>query len=258
MVEITDDMIVDAYIENHHNAAAAARKLGIGERRAQRAIRRAARRGVFSKRPPAPGFEITHQSETVDGDGWLKSRSTRMIPEREDVEEPPEGMALRAMSVLEDDAGRGVLTWRKYSLEDRRRLETVEAIREAFADLPQAIDNRSSPEAGKAHTLPYPIQLQACWTAYVLPDLHFGLLAHRKETGESFDLDIADREYREAFQQLLAATPDTPHATVLFLGDFFHTNTQLPLTPRSSHLLDVDGRWRKGRVLWVAIRLLRP
>lgn len=233
--------VLDAYLR-HGNAAAVARELEINERRAQRIVRQLAREGVFAEHEPMPGFEIARMSTTRGADGEVRARTIREAPGRD--EEPiPDDMALRGMSVLEDQDGRRTAVWRKFSREDLRRAEAIEAIREAFEGLPAAIPVA---DLGMARLgPPLPVDLPDCWTVYLLPDLHFGLLAHRKETGESFDLDIADREYRDALRQLTSFTPNTPASTVLFLGDFFHTNTQLPLTPRSSHLLDVDGRWRK-------------
>lgn len=235
-----DQAVFHAY-RAHGSAAAAARELGIGERRAQRAIRRLARQGAFADRAPMPGFEIARQSETTNAAGVVVRRSTRMVPEREDTE-APEGMRLQGMSILEDEDGRGVMTWRKYGKADLKRAETLEEVRAAFADIPPAVVETGS-KAPSLEVLPFPAE--ELWTAYVYPDLHYGMLAQGRETGESFDLAIADREYREAADLLSALTPASACSTVLFLGDTFHTNSQTPWTPRSAHLLDIDGRWRK-------------
>jgi len=226
--------VLEAY-DRLGSAAAAAREMGIVERRAQRIVARA--RGPAA----APGFEIAQFSETRDQDGNLKSRSVRQVPERVDAD-APEGMALRGVSDLEGPQGERMMRWRKWSKAAVRETMAVEELREALSGL----RNVYAPQAPELVPAPLDAHTADCWVLYGLPDLHVGLRSYGKETGEDFDLDIAERELCDAFDRLVAFVPvGVPAASTIFMGDTFHTNSQMPLTAKSGNLLDMDGRWRK-------------
>lgn len=78
-------------------------------------------------------------------------------------------------------------------------------------------------------------------------DAHFGLLAWGKETGEDYDLKIAEQRYLAAVSDLLIKTKGCrPERIVFPLGnDFFHVNNPEGLTPNAHNVLDVDGRLAK-------------
>lgn len=82
-------------------------------------------------------------------------------------------------------------------------------------------------------------------TVIPMGDPHFGLLAWAKETGEAFDLDIAERLTFNAVDRLCALTPSTGTALLLNLGDYFHADNGSNRTPRGNNILDVDGRFAK-------------
>ena len=79
-----------------------------------------------------------------------------------------------------------------------------------------------------------------------LYDHHFGKLAWAAETGDNYDLKIAERLYRQAGEELVRKAAGFPvERFVLPVGqDFFHidgpSNTTTAGTPQ-----DVDGRWAK-------------
>jgi hypothetical protein len=80
-----------------------------------------------------------------------------------------------------------------------------------------------------------------------LYDAHFGLLAWGKETGEDYDLKIAEQRYLAAVDELLARGKGCAPELIIFpIGnDFFHVNNPDNVTPTAHHLLDVDGRLPK-------------
>lgn len=80
-----------------------------------------------------------------------------------------------------------------------------------------------------------------------LYDAHFGLLAWAKETGEDYDLKIAEQRFIAAVEDLLArARGCTPELILFPIGnDFFHVNNPENVTPAAHHVLDVDGRLAK-------------
>ena len=80
-------------------------------------------------------------------------------------------------------------------------------------------------------------------TVYPLMDVHFGMLAWRKETGQTdYDMGIAADEMRHAFAKISRLTPKSQEAILLVGGDFFHADDDTAETPQSGHSLDVDGR----------------
>jgi hypothetical protein len=89
---------------------------------------------------------------------------------------------------------------------------------------------------------------------YPIPDVHLGQYSWGKETGGSYDLDIAANTVRKTFARLVASSPATAEAIVLGLGDYFHADGNDARTPKSGNALDVDSRF--GKVQWVGAELL--
>lgn len=109
---------------------------------------------------------------------------------------------------------------------------------------------------GKAEPVPSPVVSNEDLLCVVpMGDPHLGLYAWSEETGQDFDLDIAERNLVAAADHLIALAPPAKEALIISLGDFFHTDTSANQTMRSHHALDVDTRWSK--VLAVGIRTMR-
>lgn len=66
-----------------------------------------------------------------------------------------------------------------------------------------------------------------------------------RETGANWDLNIATRTLRAAFDHLIGGMPATGHALISFIGDLFDYDGMEPVTPTSRNILDVDGRFMK-------------
>jgi predicted phosphodiesterase len=82
-------------------------------------------------------------------------------------------------------------------------------------------------------------------SCYIIADAHIGALAWAAETGSDWDLQIAKKTIVSNFKSLLRRTADTEVASLILLGDFFHSDGIKPLTVASGHLLDTDSRWAK-------------
>lgn len=91
-------------------------------------------------------------------------------------------------------------------------------------------------------------------TVYNIPDVHLGQYSWGKETGRSYDLDIAKETVKGTFRALVARSPATEEALVIGLGDYFHADGNDARTPKSQNMLDVDSRFSK--VQWVGAELL--
>ena len=89
---------------------------------------------------------------------------------------------------------------------------------------------------------------------YPMGDPHFGLYAWAEEAGENFDLAEAERVTCAAIDRLVALAPAATYATLLNLGDYFHSNDGGNQTAKGTPV-DIDGRSQK--VLRVGVKALR-
>lgn len=203
---------------------AAARALGVSTSALYRRLARAAQRGLDGSTPAriAPG-QVVKGVSTL----YALNRITGKMEER--------------------------AVWTKTREEGFTPEDFAATIRAVAEDLRGTIPPTPAPAAdpggeGAFHLFPW-------------PDLHFGMLAWAQETGESFDLKIAEALVREAFGRLVAETPAADHAILLGLGDLLHSDDESGTTKKSGNRLDVDGRFAKVRrvvmrILAWAIRLL--
>jgi hypothetical protein len=96
--------------------------------------------------------------------------------------------------------------------------------------------------------------LDGLLTVYPLADVHMGMMAWGKETGEDYDTSIAADRVRSWVARAVDASPASETAVILGLGDLTHADDQSNMTPRSKHVLDVDTR--HFRTLDVTIQAL--
>lgn len=77
---------------------------------------------------------------------------------------------------------------------------------------------------------------------YPLGDPHIGLLTYKPETGQNWDLTIAEKTFLPMFDRLVKAAPPCEEALIIDLGDFWHYDAMDQRTVRSGHKVDADGR----------------
>jgi hypothetical protein len=153
---------------------------------------------------------------------------------------------VKGTSTLYDADGNERLKWVKTSL-DRERFD--EAMREYVEWL-------ATSAKGKAELTPAPVHSQDdLLSVYAIGDPHLGLFSWAAETGEDFDLKIAERLTTSAVARLVSCSPDSSEALILELGDLLHADDSTNQTPTSKHSLDVDTRYAK--VMQVALRTLK-
>jgi len=92
-------------------------------------------------------------------------------------------------------------------------------------------------------------------TVYPIGDPHIGMYAWAEETGDDWDLTIAERVHCGAMDALVQAAPATEQAIIWNLGDALHYDSMAAVTPRSGHFLDADGRYAK--MVGVAVKIIR-
>ncbi|TDT94560.1 hypothetical protein DFO45_2310 [Azorhizobium sp. AG788] len=219
----------------HGSERAAARAAGMSRSTFQHHVKRATERGFMGTKPVLPGFAIKKTSVRYGPDGTVRGETVEQRPAAGEPSEISAGQVLKGLSTLSDPEGRVILKWTK-TREGMSPERMGEALREALAEHRAAAPVTHAPPAECEDDL---------LTVYALPDLHIGMLAWGRETGERYDLGIACDLVRSAVADLVAQSRPSRHAVVLGLGDYFHSNDRTAMTPKSGHILDVDGRWPK-------------
>lgn len=79
--------------------------------------------------------------------------------------------------------------------------------------------------------------------AYPIPDHHIGMLSWHEETGENYDLKIAEKLLVGAIAYLAEKADPAEHALLAALGDLMHYDTFQAVTPQNKNVLDSDGRY---------------
>lgn len=147
----------------------------------------------------------------------------------------PEGHVAKGVSTLYDGEGNIKAQWVKSAVDAEKAQEAFQA---AIRDLCRAVPAKPA--------LPAPAHANDdLLTVIPMGDPHFGLLAWARESGENFDLEIAERLTFDAVDRLSQLTPSTGTALLLNLGDYFHADNGSNRTPLSGNQLDVDGRFSK-------------
>lgn len=157
------------------------------------------------------------------------------------------GQVLRGASLLyRRGEPEPLLTWVKSKADD----EAQHAIRRAAIEAMAAEVPRLAPlpSPGEGHA-------DLC-NVYTLTDSHVGMLAWGEETGEDWDLKIAEATLVGCFEQMVMNGPAAAVGFVNQLGDYLHYDSAIsPVTPTNQHVLDADGRM--PNMVRTAIRVLR-
>src|SRR5690606_5297774 len=167
---------VASYRAHGDNQSAAARSLGIARETLQNRLRRAAERGLMGTQETLPGYAIRQITDTPQGQ-YIQQR-------KEHGEEwiPTDGLTIKGKTTLIDAEGRIItqhVMERAGAESERAALEaTVEALKETLPRVAPV----AAPSPGYNDLL----------NQYTVTDNHFGMLAHREETGSDYDLKIAE------------------------------------------------------------------
>jgi hypothetical protein len=92
-------------------------------------------------------------------------------------------------------------------------------------------------------------------SVYPMGDPHFGMYAWAAETGEDFDLSIAEHDLYAAVDYLVDRSPASKRGVLVNLGDFFHAENMEGMTTRSGNVLDMDTRF--AHMIDVGVTALR-
>lgn len=167
-------------------------------------------------------------------------------PQHDMTKTVPDGFMVKGVSSLYGADGQLRQQWVKSAQDLERQREIMRAACEAMvSELPKIAP--SKPPKGKFR--------DDLLTGYPIGDPHIGMRAWAAECGQDWDLEIAEKVHCGAMASLVEAAPKSSQALIVNLGDAFHYDSMAPVTPRSGHLLDADGRYAK--MIGVGIKIVR-
>ena len=242
----SDDQILELLESvNAHGGivAKAARALKMSERTARNWMGYAARRGLTDTKPVMEGFEIAKVSTQQNELGEITKTYITQKPERGPIYNLPDGFRIKGTSTLIDAEGRISQQWVK-TREDDQTANAVDAIKNVFEEYKGRALLSTPPEFCSDELM----------TVYILADHHLGMFSWARETGNDYDLKIAESLLLGTMTQLVSQAPMSKTAIVLNLGDFYHADNSLNRTEKSGHSLDVDTRYAK--VLQTGVKLM--
>lgn len=184
-------------------------------------------------REHVPAFVPVLHKQNFDAHGSLRGESVTTKPPPGPKYEVPEGLAIERQSTYTNGEGYIIGQWNVASKEKTDPAELARMVREVFS------------EAVPLPSIATPTRcLPGHFTAYPVPDLHMGMRADLDDTGNAYDYDIAEDRVSNAIDRLVALTPASRTALLVFMGDNTHTNDSTNMTPRSGHVMDTVSRHR--------------
>lgn len=169
------------------------------------------------------------------------------IDPRAHVPQAPPGYHLRGVSTLLDGAGNPVMQWVKTAQDPAQ--QRLDALLDEIKALPDSWREAHEPS-------PAPTCLDSdLLVVYPVADPHVGMYSWREETGEDYDVKIAEEVHVRAVRKLVQVAPAAATALVVGLGDWFHCDGNSARTSRSGNPLDTDTRF--ALVLRVGLRMFR-
>jgi hypothetical protein len=175
---------------------------------------------------------------------WVKDPSRLLTSP---IDPPPPGQLLKGTSTLVGPKGEMLVQWIKTDRDRENEKLAQEAALKALCEKLEPLEPREGP--GLMDTRLELLNL------YTLTDCHVGMLAWPRETGEPWDLKIAEQVLVDCFSRLVESTPVATTCIVNQLGDFLHFDSLKAVTPEHQNQLDSDSRYQ--RVVETAVRVLR-
>lgn len=200
--------------------------------------------GSFRKAAKALGVCAGTVQNALEG---LKKKASihGYSPEHDMTKVVPDPFKVKGISTYYNKDGKPSGQWVKSTLDEQKaQLIMQEALEAMKEDIPRLAPLPSPPQTNH--------QLCNC---YVITDYHLGMLSWKEETGEDWDIKIAENLLVRWFEQAITQSPNAHQAIFAQLSDFLHFDGMDAVTPASKHLLDVDTRFAK--LVRSAIRILR-
>lgn len=167
-------------------------------------------------------------------------------PPHDYVHPVPDGFLLKGASTYYNKDGVPSQQWVKSKIDPAQQ---ANLIREFMAGVNEDI-KRADPVAA-----PYNKQADHLLNFFPITDYHLGMLAWAEESGDDWDMKIAEDLATRWLERAIASSPHASTAILANMGDFLHWDGLAAVTPTSKHVLDADTRYTK--LVRVAIKLIR-
>jgi hypothetical protein len=162
----------------------------------------------------------------------------------------PEGFKVKGISTLVNAKGKTKVRWIKSEPDANAQRQWVEQVLLALKK-----DLKPLPAPPASALLPKVDVDDNLVNVIPLGDPHVGLLTWKPETGENFDIKIAEPLYTSAVQQIVHRMPKAKQALLISLGDYYHYENMEGVTAASGHSLDRDGRY--AYMIQAGLRIFR-
>ncbi|EAZ7260202.1 putative phosphoesterase [Salmonella phage demigod] len=158
----------------------------------------------------------------------------------------PDGYKIKGTSSLVDEFGNTKLQWVKTDADAERQVELMRAV----------IDGMKS-DITPVSSVPRPKKRlnEKLLNLYTVSDFHLGMLAWADESGDDWDMKIAEDLFSRWFDAAFQKAPDAGVGVINLLGDFAHFDSLDAVTPASGNVLDADTRYQK--LVRYMIRMVR-
>lgn len=166
-------------------------------------------------------------------------------PPHDLTKEVAPGFLLKGTSTMYGKDGELKLQWVKTKLDPDRIQEMVQEFLGGINDEIQRAAPVTQKAAGSSRHL----------NLFPFTDYHLGMLAWAEESGDDWDISIAESLAVKWLEEAIRCAPPADVAVLANMGDFLHWDGLAAVTPQSRHVLDADSRYTK--LVRVAIRLIR-
>nr|DAH52766.1 MAG TPA: DNA polymerase II small subunit [Caudoviricetes sp.] len=158
----------------------------------------------------------------------------------------PDGYKVKGTSTLTDADGNTKLQWVKTDVDAERQLEIMRAVIDGMCSEIKPAEPVKKPTIKSDDKL---------LNLYTVSDFHLGMLSWADETGDDWDMKIAEELFAKWFDAAFQQAPAAGTAVINLLGDLAHFDSLDAVTPASGHVLDADTRYQK--LVRTMIRMVR-
>ena len=158
----------------------------------------------------------------------------------------PDGYKIKGTSSLVDEFGNTKLQWVKTDTDAERQAELMKAVIEGMRSEITPVAPVKATRAKRDDKL---------LNLYTVSDFHLGMLAWADESGDDWDMKIAESLFSRWFDAAFQKAPDAGTGVINLLGDLAHFDSLVAVTPASGNVLDADTRYQK--LVRYMIRMVR-
>lgn len=178
--------------------------------------------------------ESLYESSKGSTASWTKTRLAGGDPGNYEL--PPDPRLIAQSARMTDSQGKVIVQWDTYKREVQDQIEAINDFAAGLAaELPRA-----------PLIIPSTHFFTSLMPVYLVGDHHVGALCCAKETlQDNYDLEISKQILTDASHYLINTCPPSEQCVVAVMGDFYHYDSRIPVTPTSRNQLASEGRFQK-------------